>query len=155
MIPSPTLVRLALATALALPLTGYAQRVTATLGEVDTVRQGTRLALAFGFEDVAPGDFALPELVGLRALGAPSRRSQVSIVNGERSSAAILTYPVVADQTGLAYVPAVAVPVTDGDTLHTEPLQLFVTADSTYVPPPPESELTPAPRRPRPPVIKM
>lgn len=152
--PSRSLVGVALvALTCALPLAGRAQSVRASLSGADTVRQGERLVLTFGLEDVEPGGFPRPELVGLTVVGGPSRRSRVSIVNGVRRSAFALSYYVVAEQPGLGYVAPLAIPMADGDTLRTEPLRVFITDDPDYVP----LERAPVaePARPRRPTVKM
>lgn len=139
--------------AAALSLNAAAQSASASLSGGDTVRQGEQLLLNFEFADVSPRAFAVPELVGLAVVGGPNRRSRVSISGGQRRSATALSYYVVAEQPGLAYVPAVPVVTHAGDTLRTDALQVFVTADPAYVP-----LGEPAPARPakrRPPTIKM
>lgn len=143
---------------LLLSLAANAQGVTTTLAPAaDTVEQGAVLRLEYFFEDLDPGAFALPELVGLVAVGGPSTQSQVQIVNGARSSAVRYVYRVVADQPGLAYVPAVELEH-GGETYRSEAIELHVTADPTYVPvaerlerqrPLPNTPTPPRPPRPR------
>lgn len=130
-----------------------AQSVTARLSGADTVRQGERLLLSVTLENVAPEAFALPELVGLTPIGGPNRRSQVTISHGVRRSSATLSYYVVAEQPGVAYVPAVEVPTASGDTLATDPIRVFVTDDPDYVPI--DEVPVDRPRARRPPTVKM
>ncbi len=121
-----------------------AQRVYVTSTATDTVRQGSIFDITFGFENVSAADFELPELVGLKVVGGPSRRSQMSIINGQRSSSEAIVYRVVADQSGLAYIPAVEGKARD-KMYSSEPLKLFVTADPSYVAPQTAVDTPPAP----------
>ncbi len=119
--------------ALVLSVHSYAQSVSAALSGADTVRQGDILQLTFSFENVDANGFELPELVGLKVVGGPSRRTQMSIINGQRSSSATFTYAVVAEQAGVAFVPRIS-RVAGEEEVQTEPLSVFVTADPNYVP---------------------
>lgn len=148
-----TLALLALLAA-CLPHGARAQGFTAALsGGADTVGQGTVLQLTYRFDDLPPQRFALPELTGLRVIGGPNQMSQLSIVNGVRTSSASLTYNLIADAVGPAAVPEVSVEF-NGEVYTCEPLGLFVTDDPGYVPMPPEGVLrqrdTLLPRRRRP-----
>ena len=138
-----------------------AQRVSVTHGATDTVRQGDAFALTFRYENLPADDYALPELVGLVVVAGPSRQSQVSIVNGQRSSAEAFSYRVVADQPGLAYVPSLTVETADS-TYATEAVTVFVTEDPDYVPPAartpgqqPTRPTPPEPPRRRRPTVKL
>ena len=156
----------ALSAALATALVGFvtgaaAQRVSVTHGATDTVRQGDAFALTFRYEDLPADDYALPELVGLVVVAGPSRQSQISIVNGHRSSTEAFSYRVVADQPGLAYVPSITVETAD-TTYATEAVTVFVTDNPDYVPPAaqdaaqqPARPTPPVPPRRRRPTVKM
>ena len=100
----------------------------------DTVRQGAMLQLSYLFEDVDPGQFELPELVGLTLVGGPSTQSQTTFVNGQRNSSLRYTYRVVADQAGMAYVPPYEVVAASGDTLRSSEIRVHVEPDATYIP---------------------
>lgn len=152
---------LTLAHALALAVALPAQRVYVSHGGADTVRQGDAFNVMFGFEDVSAGGFELPELVGLLVVGGPGRQSSVSVVNGVRSSSEAYTYRVVADQTGLAYIPSVTAETADS-TYSSEPVRLFVTDDPDYVAPDvaprrgrPARPVPPVPPRRKRPTVKM
>ena len=83
-------------------------------------------------------------------MGGPSRRSSMSIINGERSSSTVLAYRVIAEQPGLALVPSVSIDH-DGGSLTTEALRVFVTEDPDYMPlDEMKTEPEPARRRKRP-----
>ncbi len=139
-----------------LPAALCAQTVSITSTATDTVRQGTLVDLSFNFENASAAAFKLPDLVGLTVVGGPSRRSQMSIVNGVRSSSEAVVYRVRADQPGLAYVPAVE-SKHDKETITSEPLRFFVTADPNYVAPEATAtEASPAPKTARRrPTVKM
>ncbi len=137
---TPSLTIVALLAALSL----HAQRVYVTSTATDTVRQGSIFDVTFGFENVSAAEFELPEMVGLKVIGGPSRRSQMSITNGQRSSSEAIAYRVVADQPGLAYIPAVEGKARD-KTFESEPVRVFVTADPDYVAPETAAGTPPAP----------
>ena len=132
-------------------------RVVSSTG--DTIRQGDMLTLAFAFEDVAVSDFTLPDIRGLKLIAGPSRRSQISIVNGKRSSSESLIYRYLADKAGDVLVPAITVSTSTGN-LSSAALRLYVTADKDYVSQPrvergvdPSTRSQPQPRRR--PTVKM
>lgn len=131
-----------------------AQTATAHLSAADTVRQGERLRLVYELHDVDPGAFALPDLVGLRVLGAPSRQTSMSIRNGVRSSSARLVYLLEATQPGLALVPAVtfgrgeASAGSEDPPVSTDDLTVFVVADPEYRPGQQTMPATPQPPAP-------
>ena len=160
---TPALLRLALGAVAALGLalgTARAQSFTLTVTPADTVRQGDYVSLVFTFEDVSAASFRMPAVEGLVPAGGPSRRSQVSIVNGVRSSSEALVYRYVADRAGEATIPAVALDAAAG-ALQTEPQTLYVRADPDYAsrlhldPSAPPPAAPPTPDRPRRPVIRM
>ena len=111
----------------------HAQSITASLQAADTVLQGTAVTLTFELDNLPLHKFELPELVGLTVVGRPSKSTQVSIINGNRTSSAVLRYSVLAEQVGLAYVPEVEI-THKNESYSTEALQLFITADENYVP---------------------
>ncbi len=133
-----------------------AQTVTASLGNLDTVRQGEVVQLTVRFDDLEPPGFELPEPVGLRVVGGPSRMSQMSIVNGKRSSSASFTFYLQADEAGLASVPEMELNI-DGEDYVTDALAVFVTDDPSYVPVPAAGfrDEVPAPRRKPRPTVRM
>ena len=134
-----------------------AQELTVSLTGADTVRQGEVLQLTIAYENLEANSFEMPELVGLTVVGGPSRRSQMSIVNGVRSSSTSLVYSVLAEQPGLALVPAVEVEA-DGETYASDVLTVFITEDADYVPlaeRKPERRKPSRARKPRRPTVKM
>lgn len=124
-----------------------AQKVSMHSTAADTMRQGDLVDVTFVFDNVSAAAFKLPEAVGLMPVAGPSRRSQMQITNGRRTSSEVITYRFVAHQPGLAYVPAVE-GVAGDSTYRSEPLKLFITPNPDYVAPPRVGE---APARPTPP----
>ena len=109
-----------------------AQRFSLTCSASDTLRQGEAVILTYAFENVSAAGFRLPDIEGLQLVGGPSRVSQMSIVNGVRSSAETLSYRFVADRVGTINIPMVVLDAAEGP-LRTESIRFYVTADPNYV----------------------
>ena len=135
-----------------------AQTVTVSLSAADSVAQGELMYLTFAFEDLEVGHFELPELVGLTIVAGPSTRSQMSIVNGVRSSSRAFVYRVQATQSGLAFVPEVEVEH-EGDTVTSDAISLYVSENPDFVPAADHHRDLPAeptpPRPPKRPTVRM
>ena len=135
-----------------------AQRIEVTLSGSDTIVQGDVLQLSISFENLASNEsFELPEMVGLVVVGRPSSQTQMSIVNGVRSSLRAYVYPVVADQVGLAFIPAVSIDH-NGEIVTSQAISRFIEEDPNYIPVEDrelEESGTEAPRRKRRPTIRM
>ncbi len=81
----------------------------------DTLGVGQTGSLDLVFADSEPtAPVALPHIDGLRVVGAPSQASDISIMNGRRSTSLTLSYPVRAERTGTLHVPAFDVETTKG-----------------------------------------
>jgi hypothetical protein len=112
--------------ALALPSL-HAATVTTQLDR-DTIVVGDTATLQVRIENGNPQSqpvFQAPPNVSIQFAG---QGSQYSIVNGQTSSAIILSYAVTATQPGTYTIPATSVAVS-GATLMTQPLRLVVTKD--------------------------
>ncbi|MEO8605457.1 MAG: BatD family protein, partial [bacterium] len=76
---------------------------------------GQRGELELVFEDSAPrGAVTLPHVDGLSVLGQPSQSTNLSIVNGRRSSSVTLSFPVRADHTGTLQIPEFTIDTDSG-----------------------------------------
>ena len=130
-----------------------AQDIDVELSGSDTLLQGETLILKVTIENASVRSFQLPELVGLVVVAGPSQSSQISIVNGVRSSVITYTYRLLAEQPGLALIPAVEIKVDKDTTLTSPEITRFIEEDINYIPRT-DSDST-LPKRKSRPTIKM
>lgn len=111
-----------------------AQKISVTLNCGDSILQGEVVELFIEIEDLPTNQFVLPEMVGLRVFSRPSTSSQMSIINGVRSSKTVYKYRLLAFQPGLAVVNSFSLPY--GEKQFESPeLTVFVNEDPTFIDP--------------------
>ena len=99
-----------------------AANLTATLDR-DAITLGETATLSLKFEGVTPQNTpVLPTLAGL-SIGPVTRQMLTSIVNGNKSSSVVFTYPLTPQQAGVFAIPALAADL-NGQRVSTAPLQL-------------------------------
>ncbi|MDX2169383.1 MAG: BatD family protein, partial [Deltaproteobacteria bacterium] len=81
----------------------------------ESIDAGQRSAIDLVFVDGEPtGPVSLPEIEGLRLLGAPSQSTSLAILNGQRSASTTFSYPVRAERSGTVHLPGLRVPTSAG-----------------------------------------
>ena len=122
----------------------FGQSVSVELSAGDTVRQGENAQLTIAFENVEVSDFELPEIVGWQRLSGPYTNSMFRYSNGVSTRSLTLVYQLIADQPGLAYIPAIE--VGEGEaSVRSEAVRTFIVADPDYEPRPTPADSATAP----------
>ena len=131
-----------------------AQKIQVSIDAPDTIRQGSTHTLRISIENLPESALEIPEFVGLKVIMGPQRQTQLSIINGQRFTAASYQYVVIADQAGMAYIPPISIEH-DGKTISSKELKLFITADPNYVAPEKQEAQGPQPPKRRRPTVKL
>jgi hypothetical protein len=105
----------------------------------DSLLYGNQLKVVFSLENTAGSSFQAPAFEGFYVVSGPNHSSSMQIINGQVNQSSEISYYLEPKEEGIFFIGPASI-VADGQTLHTEPVEVIVHPNPAGIRQSPEEE---------------